>query len=272
MDDDAKFPDLSDLGKLDLGLVQLGAANVRKQHLPLLATGLAVTLVLRLCVMMDTRARLRSALQNSQKIPGKIDEVLKSPAAKELEAGAGDMMAATEKMRAKLRTMIASLDANVLRLTGDAETLASALAAVSRPPAEIPNAPNAPAMAVALLNATIDAARADAIENDDPCFISDDVRELLSRTANSARETCNLFATLKQRARRETVSTTPQFGRRCSDTLLPRVGVARMLSAISHGGSAPSRLPGTDLDKTRHVENLRRMIEEMRKNVGRNRN
>ena len=178
--------------------IQQGISAEHKAHLPLLATGLAVAITLRLCVLMDTRSRLRRALCSTEEIPHKLDGVAKEPAGKYGEADPAQVIAAAEAMRVKLHAMIGNIDANIARLTADAKTLSSALMTLPRLKAESGGRPGTQEMAVALLNITVEAANDESEQ--EVIMIAPETSTLLKRIAASSRQTSALMGSIQKRA------------------------------------------------------------------------
>jgi len=224
--------------------IQQGTSAERKAHLPLLATGLAVAITLRLCVLMDTRSRLRRALCGTEEIPHKLDDIARKPGGKYGEADPTQVIAATEAMRAKLHTMIGNIDTNIARLTADAKTLSNALMTLPRLKAESGSKPDTQEMAIALLNTTVEAAN-DESEQEEVITIAPETSALLDHIAASSKRASMLVGSIQKKAAVPFVRTS------CA----PRFGATPLPPAVAN--------IETDSD-TLAMTNLRRLLAQLR--------
>ncbi|MDR1424414.1 MAG: hypothetical protein LBI92_07415 [Azoarcus sp.] len=231
--------------------IQQGTSAERQAHLPLLATGLAVAITLRLCVLMDTRSRLRRALCSTEEIPHKLDGLAKAPVGKYGEVDPARVIAAAQAMRAKLHVMIGNIDANIARLTADAKTLSGTLTRLPRLKAESSGRPGTQEMAIALLNATIEAANDESEQ--EIITIAPETSALLEHIAASARRTSALVGSIQKKA-------ALPFGRAPGDT---RLETMRFPAAETKTEAKTEAKAETDPD-TLAMTNLRRMLAQLR--------
>jgi len=151
--------------------------------------GLSLSLVLRLCGLMNVRARVWRSMQQAAAIPAKLRDL---PDVYDLNSETGQIFATADAMCKRLRTAFIEADQNIEQLCEQVETMAETMA-------KWPEQTKSIAQAIALLDTTVEAAR-NVEWAQSPNTIADEVQALIQRASESSKEIGKAIATLQKRS------------------------------------------------------------------------
>jgi len=184
--------DLSSTSISDImNLIQQEAGRIGKTSPPVLGAGLSLLIALRLCALMDVRARVRRAWQEAECIAPDLI------CAKD-EGDSDQLRAKTWATCARLSIVLGSIDGDIDSLRDAAEKLAAALSAMEQRVA----GEKTVAEAITLLNILIGAVR-DELPEQDSIVITDEARDLIERIAASSKEIGGIADMLREHSRSE---------------------------------------------------------------------